>query len=112
MNAQRDRTDTLGKLVQRYAAEQCGVIIEHWDALERRDADSVHPVRVAIRRLRATLRTFRRVYDADAGEAFAQELRWWGLLLGGVRDLQVLSERFSTAEDPQEPQGRAEVFLA
>ncbi|HEX5857588.1 MAG TPA: CHAD domain-containing protein [Microbacterium sp.] len=112
MDAQRDRTETLGELVQRFAAEQCDVIIEQWDALERRDADSVHPVRVAIRRLRATLRTFRRVYDREAGEAFAQELRWWGMLLGGVRDLQVLAERFSTAEDPREPRGRAEVYLA
>ena len=105
-------TETLGELVQRYVAEQCGVILERWDGLERRDAESVHPVRVAIRRLRATLRTFRRVYDHDAGEAFAQELRWWGLLLGGVRDLQVLAERFATADDPREPRGRAEVFLA
>lgn len=111
MTAGHGGPDTLGELVQRYVAEQCGVILEHWDGIARGETSSVHPVRVAIRRLRATLRTFGRVYDEDAGEAFAQELHWWGLLLGGVRDLQVLSERFGPVDDPRGSRARAEVYL-
>jgi len=112
MSRESDRDKTLGGLVQNYVAEQCGAILDHWDLLGRRDAASVHPSRVAVRRLRATLRTFRRVYDAGAGDEFAAELRWWGLVLGEVRDLQVLGERFDTEDDPRTPRGRAELFLA
>jgi CHAD domain-containing protein len=60
----------------------------------------VHPARVAIRRLRATLRTFGSVYDAEDGVAFADELRWAGTLLGEVRDLQVLAARFADEDSP------------
>ena len=87
--------DTLGSLVQAYVAEQCRVILEARFAIASRDESVVHPARVAIRRLRATLRTFGGVYDADHGASLATELRWAGLLLGDVRDLQVLAERFS-----------------
>ena len=112
MSTESDADETLGGLVQRYVAEQCGVILENWEPLGRREAESVHPARVAVRRLRATLRTFRRVYDAQAAEEFAAELRWWGLVLGGVRDLQVLGERFAPDEDPRTPRGRVELYLA
>ena len=75
--------DTLGALVQAYVGEQCAVILDARFALASRDESLVHPARVAIRRLRATLRTFGGVYDADHGASFAKELRWAGLLLGG-----------------------------
>ncbi len=87
--------DTLGALVQAYVGEQCAVILDARFALASRDESLVHPARVAIRRLRATLRTFGGVYDADHGASFAKELRWAGLLLGDVRDLQVLAERYT-----------------
>ncbi|MET0780863.1 MAG: CHAD domain-containing protein [Microbacterium sp.] len=86
---------TLGSLVHAYVAEQCQVILEARFAVASRDEGVVHPVRVAIRRLRATLRTFGDVYDPDHGASLAKELQWAGLLLGDVRDLQVLAERFT-----------------
>ncbi|SFS02028.1 CHAD domain-containing protein [Microbacterium sp. cf046] len=85
----------LGALVQAYVDEQCDVILDARAALMARDESVVHPTRVAIRRLRATLRTYGAVYDAESRSGFAQELRWMGLLLGDVRDLQVLAERFT-----------------
>lgn len=90
--------ETLGALVQAYVDTQCRVILEAREAITARDESVVHPVRVAIRRLRATLRTFPRVYRSADRSEFADELRWAGNLLGGVRDLQVLAERFA-AED-------------
>lgn len=89
---------TLGALVQAYVATQCDVILQARDALSARDEEAVHPVRVAIRRMRATLRTFAAVYSPDDRSVFADELRWAGNLLGDVRDLQVLADRFA-AED-------------
>ncbi len=95
---------SLGSLVQDYIDVQCAVILEARTAIEARDEDAVHPVRVAIRRLRATLSTFGGVYRLVDRETLAQEAKWAGLLLGDVRDLQVLAERFA-AEAPSEAVG-------
>ncbi|WP_292834615.1 CHAD domain-containing protein [Microbacterium sp.] len=88
-------TASLGTLVQAYVDEQCGVILDARAALTAHDEAAVHPVRVAIRRLRATLSTFGSVYDEDDAARLAHELRWAGALLGVVRDLQVLAKRFA-----------------
>jgi CHAD domain-containing protein len=95
--------DTLGALVQAYAQTQCDAILEGREAIAARDESVVHPMRVAIRRLRATLRTFGAVYDADAASDFADELRWAGNLLGDVRDLQVLADRFADDDRTSSP---------
>jgi CHAD domain-containing protein len=95
--------DTLGALVQAYVRTQCGVILEAREAIAARDESVVHPVRVGIRRLRATLRTFAAVYEAEAASDFADELRWAGNLLGDVRDLQVLAERFAEDDRTSSP---------
>ena len=95
--------DTLGGLVHAYVQTQCDVILGAREAIAARDEALVHPVRVAIRRLRATLRTFAAVYDAGEGAHFADELRWAGVLLGGVRDLQVLAERFADEDRTSSP---------
>lgn len=96
-------SDTLGALVQAYVETQCGVLLEARAAIIARDEDLVHPARVAIRRLRATLRSFGAVYDPDDRSSFADELRWAGNLLGDVRDLQVLAERFGTEDAAADP---------
>jgi CHAD domain-containing protein len=53
----------------------------------------VHKARVAARRLRSDLRTFRPLVDRDWAEALRTELRWLGRLLGPVRDAEVLGAR-------------------
>jgi len=52
--------------------------------------DSVHQMRVATRRLRATLRSFGKVIPRPATEKLAGELKWLGGLLGEARDGEVL----------------------
>ena len=54
------------------------------------DPEDVHQARVATRRLRADLRTFRSLLDPDWTSALRDELRWLGRELGGVRDKDVL----------------------
>jgi CHAD domain-containing protein len=57
------------------------------------DPEGVHQARVAARRLRSDLRTFRSVLDGDWRDRLRGELRWLCDELGGVRDTDVLGER-------------------
>jgi CHAD domain-containing protein len=63
----------------------------------RRHHDPIHDTRVAIRRLRSTLRIFGRLLDqSDVGDMDV-ELKWFAGLLGEVRDCQVQQRRFGAA---------------
>lgn len=57
------------------------------------DPEDVHQARVATRRLRSDLRTFRSVIDPEWLSATSGELKWLGAVLGVVRDADVLLER-------------------
>jgi CHAD domain-containing protein len=65
----------------------------------RRGEDPIHDTRVAIRRLRSTLRVFRKALDEAAVGDLDTELKWCAGLLGEVRDCQVQQRRFSDALD-------------
>jgi CHAD domain-containing protein len=54
------------------------------------DPESVHLARVATRRLRSDLRTFRSLLVPEWDEALRAELKWLGGELGAVRDTEVL----------------------
>ena len=57
--------DTLRDLIAGYLVEQCTVILDADQPL--RDGENVvHTTRVAVRRLRSTLRTFADVFDIPA----------------------------------------------
>jgi CHAD domain-containing protein len=57
------------------------------------DIEHVHKARVATRRLRSDLRTFRPLLDPEWVGRTRDELRWAGSALGGVRDADVLLDR-------------------
>lgn len=57
-----------------------------------RDPESLHDMRVAVRRTRALLRAGEPLYSNDV-TTFADELRWLGEKLGAVRDLDVMIDR-------------------
>jgi CHAD domain-containing protein len=57
------------------------------------DPEHVHQARVATRRLRSDLRTFRDFVDEAWAADLRAELRWLGGELGEVRDIEVLSDR-------------------
>jgi CHAD domain-containing protein len=65
----------------------------------RRGRDPIHDTRVAIRRLRSTLRVFGKMLDRSATDHLDEELRWFAGLLGEVRDCQVQQRRFTEALD-------------
>ncbi|HWS36000.1 MAG TPA: CYTH and CHAD domain-containing protein, partial [Actinoplanes sp.] len=73
-----------------YATEQRDAIIGHDPGARRGEPRSVHQMRVATRRLRSTLKTYRKSFpESDLRD----ELRWLAGVLGDVRDPQVLEEK-------------------
>ena len=79
-----------------YLNSQIDGILEG-DAGLRCGEDPIHDTRVAIRRLRSTLRVFRGLIDTAATDATEEDLKWFAALLGEVRDCQVQERRFSAA---------------
>jgi CHAD domain-containing protein len=73
------------------------------------DPEDVHQARVATRRMRSDLRTFRRVLDRGWDESLRAELEWLGDLLGAVRDADVLlarlEERVAALAPDEQPAG-------
>ena len=57
------------------------------------DPESLHQLRVAIRRLRAFLRAARPLVDREWAESLREELGWLGGHLGPARDLDVMLDR-------------------
>ncbi|WP_280234427.1 CHAD domain-containing protein [Nocardia cyriacigeorgica] len=68
----------------------------------RADAwDSVHQMRVATRRLRSVLRSYRRLFRRNPAAAMGTELAWLAGLLGVARDAEVRAERFAALLDSE-----------
>jgi CHAD domain-containing protein len=61
--------------------------------VRRREGDAVHQMRVACRRMRGDLKTFRPLIEPLWGESLRTELSWLAGCLGDARDLEVLRER-------------------
>ncbi|WP_435148613.1 CHAD domain-containing protein [Micromonospora aurantiaca (nom. illeg.)] len=83
--------------VLEYVRVQRDAIVGNHAAAYQGDEDAVHDMRVATRRLRATLRTFRGLWDRRESEAVRAELRRLGGELGRVRDTQVMAARLTEA---------------
>lgn len=75
--------------------------------------DAVHQMRVAARRLRSILRSYREVLDGDWADGLAEELRWMANELGAIRDTEVLQSRLDAhaalLDDPDAEAARAVV---
>jgi CHAD domain-containing protein len=81
-----------------YVRAQRDAILANDLGVRAGDADAVHDMRVATRRLRSTLRTFRdRLWRRDRTEPLRAELAWLADRLGAVRDAQVMAARLREA---------------
>lgn len=91
---ERRDDNTAGAVVLRYLGTQVGVL--QWlEAAVREDSpDAVHKSRVATRRLRSALRSFRRLVDRTVTDPLRAEIRWLTGVLGAPRDAEVLRRRF------------------
>jgi CHAD domain-containing protein len=88
------RHASMGEAVQAAIANGYVRLVAH-DLGVRLDEDpeDVHQARVATRRLRSDLRTFRPFLPQDWSEDIRQELGWLAAALGRARDADVLLER-------------------
>jgi CHAD domain-containing protein len=84
-----------GQVVLAYLRKQAAALDSLAPGARRDEPDAVHQMRVATRRLRSTLRTFRRVIGPAAH--LDDELRWLAGVLGDARDAEVLTGHLEAA---------------
>jgi CHAD domain-containing protein len=84
------RSATAGEVVLAYLRLHARGLRSLEPAVRADEYDAVHQMRVATRRLRATLRSFGRVIPREETAHLAGELTWLGRLLGTARDDEVL----------------------
>jgi CHAD domain-containing protein len=88
---------TAGELVRHSIAVSVASLMRHDPGVRLGDdLEDVHRARVATRRLRSQLRTFRTLLDTEWANALREDLRWLGGGLGSVRDRQVMAQRVRT----------------
>jgi CHAD domain-containing protein len=106
LDLQREVPAEAGKLTAKSAAgdtvlahvrEQVAQIRAQ-DLPVRLDApDAVHKMRVATRRLRSALTTFKPLFAPDVARPLRDELKWLAGELGAARDAEVMRDRVSAA---------------
>jgi CHAD domain-containing protein len=87
------RNDATGALLTEYLNEQVVRLKQEDLRLRVGDAEGVHQMRIAARRLRSALATYRDVLAPGSAEGLRAELKWLGGVLAPARDAQVLRER-------------------
>jgi inorganic triphosphatase YgiF len=91
--------DPVLRLLYQYLEEQSKIVWrQHPRALEGIDPEGVHQMRVASRRLRALLKTFKEIFGNDVVARFNNELRWLARNLGRARDADVTEQGTRDAE--------------
>jgi CHAD domain-containing protein len=90
--ARAAKAGTVGELVTAYVATQCQILASN-DVGMRTDMPAIHKTRVAVRRLRSTLRIFAKVFKSSPAEELDEELSLYADALGEVRDRDILSTR-------------------
>ncbi|WP_436761741.1 CHAD domain-containing protein [Streptosporangium sp. V21-05] len=86
-----------GEVVVGYLTAQAGALLAQDPRVRKAEEDAVHQMRVAARRLRSALKSFRTVVEGT--ENLQEELKWLGAVLGEARDLEVVRERFARRLD-------------
>ncbi|MBG0826308.1 CYTH and CHAD domain-containing protein [Planomonospora sp. ID67723] len=86
-----------GEVVIGYLSSQVAAVLSQDPRVRRAERDAVHQMRVACRRMRSALKSFKTVVKDT--ETLQDELRWLSGVLGEARDLEVIRERFSRTLD-------------
>jgi len=94
---------TAAQALVSYIDDQIDAILIGDGALRHGD-DPIHDTRVAIRRLRSTLRIFHTTFNPVAARRLDTDLAWLAALLGDVRDVQVQRHRMHAALDDLAPE--------
>ena len=84
---------TSGDVLVAFFREQTDQLIGEDPRARRDEPDSVHRMRVATRRLRTALATYRPLLDRSRTDQIRDELAWLGAVLGAPRDAEVVRDR-------------------
>ena len=101
----RPRRATAGAVVLAYLQEHVDRLVTCDRGVRSDQTGAVHDMRVATRRLRSTLATYRSLLDREQTDPIRAELKWLGEALGRPRDAEVLRQRMLdlVAAQPDEP---------
>lgn len=97
------RRGTAGAVVAAHLTEHLQRLLELDAAVRADEPDAVHQMRVATRRLRSALATFRPMVARSVTDPFRGELAWLGGVLGPVRDAEVQRARLLQAARDLDP---------
>ena len=96
-------SSSAGEVVVAYLRTQQQALAAHEGKVRADEYDAVHQMRVATRRLRAALRSFRQVIPRRDSEHLDAELQWLGHVLGRARDDEVLAAHLRDTCGPCRP---------
>lgn len=99
-----DKRSTATDAVQAHLAEHVHELVQRDPDVRRDQPDAVHKMRVATRRLRSALSTFRPMLDREVTDPLREELRWLAGVLGQARDAEVLRDRLLALVDEEPPE--------
>ena len=91
-------------VIGEYVRAQRDAIIEYDPRVRRDEPDAVHKMRVATRRLRSTMKSYRPLWDRAATDHLRVELKWLADVLGKVRDAEVMAVRLERSLDELPPE--------
>ena len=84
---------TAGDAVLAHLREHVDELVARDPLVRRDEPDSVHKMRVATRRLRSALKTFRPLLERERTDPLREELKHLAGVLGAARDAEVLRDR-------------------
>lgn len=87
------RRASAGAVVMAHLLSQVDRLVMHDRGARSDEPDAVHQMRVATRRLRSALATYRPLLDRERTDPVREELKWLAQILGGARDAEVLHWR-------------------
>jgi CHAD domain-containing protein len=89
--------DTAGQVALAFLGSQLAEMRRREREARVEAPDGVHKMRVATRRLRSGLATYRPLFDRKVTDPLREELRWLGSVLGDARDVEVTRSRLMEA---------------
>jgi CHAD domain-containing protein len=87
-----------------YLVEHRAALHQHDAGVRQGDSEPVHKMRVAARRLRSALTTYRPLLGRQVADPLREELRWLGLALSDARDAHVLRRRLTAVIHAEPPE--------
>ena len=91
-------------VIGEYVRAQRDAVIEYDPRVRRDEPDAVHKMRVATRRLRSTMKSYRPLWDRADTDRLRAELKWLADVLGKVRDAEVMAARLERSLDELPPE--------